>query len=596
MNIPIKQYWALLVNYLRPQWPMMALLAGLLFSGVGLQLANPQILRYFIDTAQASGPVRALFNAALLFIGVAVVQQIISVTATYVGENVGWTATNALRADLAQHCLRLDMAFHNARTPGELIERIDGDITVLANFFSQFVLRVMGNVLLLVGVLLLLFREDWRVGAALSILALGALAVLYRIRDIATPHWTRARQATAEQIGFVEERFAGTEDIRSSGAVPYVMRQLYELLRKLYLRYRAARIWGHHAFFLTRMVMVLGRAIGLAVGAYLFYRGAVTIGTVYLISYYVAILGWPLEQIIDQVQDLQQASASISRVEELSRIPVTIQDGPGATFSKVALSVEFENVRFGYGMTQTSAVLNDISFHLAPGRVLGLLGRTGSGKTSLTRLLFRLYDPDQGVIRLGGVNIKNARLAELRERIGLVTQEVQLFQATIRDNLTFFDPTISDEHILHAIDDLGLSNWLRSLPQGLNTELASSGSGASGGRGLSAGEAQLLAFTRVLLKNPGLVILDEASSRLDPATERLIERAVDKLLHPADHARPGRTAIIIAHRLATVLRADEIMILEAGRIVEHGPREQLMADPNSRFSELLRTGLETALA
>jgi ABC-type multidrug transport system fused ATPase/permease subunit len=227
-------------------------------------------------------------------------------------------------------------------------------------------------------------------------------------------------------------------------------------------------------------------------------------------------------------------------------------------------------------------VLDDISFTLAPGRVLGLLGRTGSGKTTLTRLLFRLYDPTAGAIRLGGVDLREMRLDELRARVGIVTQDVQLFQATIRDNLTLFDRSMPDARIVAILEDLGMRPWLNTLPLGLDTEL-------SAGGGLSAGESQLLAFARVFLQNPSLVVLDEASSRLDPATERLIERAVDKLLK-------GRTGIIIAHRLATVQRADEIMILDHGRVVEHGAREQLARDAASRFATLLRVGMDEVLA
>jgi ATP-binding cassette, subfamily B, bacterial len=228
-------------------------------------------------------------------------------------------------------------------------------------------------------------------------------------------------------------------------------------------------------------------------------------------------------------------------------------------------------------------VLKDIELELAPGRVLGLLGRTGSGKTTMARLVFRLFDPVEGAIRLGGVDLREAKVKHLRQRVALVTQDVQLFQATVRDNLTFFDRGISDARIQEVIERLELADWYAALPQGLDTKLE------TGGRGLSAGEAQLLAFTRVFLRDPGLVILDEASSRLDLATEQLIERAVDKLLQE-------RTAIIIAHRLGTVQRADEIMILQDGEIIEHGARLALASEATSRFAHLLETGLEEVLA
>jgi len=181
-----------------------------------------------------------------------------------------------------------------------------------------------------------------------------------------------------------------------------------------------------------------------------------------------------------------------------------------------------------------------------------------------------------------GADIRQGQLAELRTRVGMVTQSVQLFRATIRDNLTFFDSHVSDAHILEVIDDIGLMPWYDNQNQGLDTELQ------SGGSGLLAGQAQLLTFVRVFLKDPGLVILDEATSRLDPATENMIERAIDKLLQQ-------RTAIIIAHRLSTVQRVDDILILDGGHIAEHGRRRDLVADENSRFSQLLKTGLTEAL-
>jgi ATP-binding cassette subfamily B protein len=248
--------------------------------------------------------------------------------------------------------------------------------------------------------------------------------------------------------------------------------------------------------------------------------------------------------------------------------------------------VEFDGVSFAYNTNEAydedGMVIADLSFQLRPGRVLGLLGRTGSGKTTLTRLLFRLYDPGAGTIRLGGADIRGLRLAALRRHVGIVTQEVQIFRATVRDNLTFFDACADDARIVAVLESLGMGTWLRALPAGLDSELV------AGGAGLSAGEAQLLAFARVFLQDPGLVILDEASSRLDPVTERLIESAVDRLL--AD-----RTGIIIAHRLATVQRADEILILEQGTVREHGRREALVRDPASRFAGLLRAGLEEVL-
>lgn len=227
-------------------------------------------------------------------------------------------------------------------------------------------------------------------------------------------------------------------------------------------------------------------------------------------------------------------------------------------------------------------MLKEITFSLPPGRVLGILGRTGSGKSSLTRLLFRLYDPAQGSIALGGVDLRGVPLADLRRRVGMVTQDVQLFAASVRDNLTFFNPHLPTAHLESVLKTLRLWDWLQqSLPQGLETPLA-------GGQSLSAGEPTA-GLRAGLPQRPSLVILDEASSRLDPATEALMEQAVDRLF-------AGRSGVVIAHRLKTVQRADDILILEGGRVLEYGPRLALAGDPTSHFYRLLQTGLEEALA
>jgi len=439
----------------------------------------------------------------------------------------------------------------------------------------------MFNVILLAGVVLLLLREDLRVGLVMAVFALATLWALNRVRSVAVPQWTAARESSAALYGFLEEQLSGTEDTRSSGAVSYAMQRLYQLMRdRLHTERRAAGM-NLVVFVVVVTSITVGTAIAFVMGYLLFQSGLATIGTVFIIVSYTNMMFRPMRELTNQIQELQKAGAGIGRITALYHQQSAIQDGPGAPLPAGPLSVAFDGVTFAYH--EGEVVLDNLTFRLEPGRVLGLLGRTGSGKTTVARLLFRLYDVQAGAVRLGGVDIRQARLRELRQRVGIVTQDVQLFRASVRDNLTFFDRAIPDDRIMEALADLGLLDWFSRLPHGLDTEIQ------SGGSGLSAGEAQLLAFTRVFLKDPGLVILDEASSRLDPVTEQRIERAIDKLLR-------DRTAIIIAHRLATVHRADEIMILENGRIREHGARERLARDQRSRFYQLLQTGLEEALA
>ncbi|HMA35048.1 MAG TPA: ABC transporter ATP-binding protein [Chloroflexia bacterium] len=576
----LQRYRGLLLRYLQPQRRRVGLLAVLLLASLGVELANPLILRAFIDTARSGAPLDTLIGMAMLFLGIALATQGIAVAETYVAQDVGLTATNQLRADLTRHLLQLDPGFHNARTPGELIERVDGDVATLGNFFSRFVVYLLGNGLLLIGVLVLLFGIDWRVGLAGTVFALLALLVVNALRDVSVPHWTAARQASAELFGFLEEWLAGTEDIRANGATAYALRRLYARSHTLIRRQRTAGVIGAATGSTTIVLLSLGTAVALGVGGYLFTAGTITLGTVYLIFSYTDLLRRPVEQITRQMQDLQQAGASVARIQDLLDTRSAIVDGPGNALPAGPLAVAFERVTFGY--TADEPVVQDLSFTLAPGRVLGVLGRTGSGKTTLTRLLFRLYDPQQGAILLHGADLRAGTLADLRTRVGMVTQEIQLFHASVRDNLAFFDRTLADARIVAVLEELGLGPWYQALPHGLDTKLA------PGGSGLSAGQAQLVAFARVFLKDPGLVILDEASSRLDPATEAQVEHAVDRLL-------TGRTGIIIAHRLGTVERADHILILDDGRIAEYGPRAALAADPGSRFARLLQTGLEEVL-
>ena len=580
-NVPLREYWDLLSDHIRSQKLRFALLSSLLLGSIGLQVVAPQITRYYIDAATSGEGGDRLVYAAVIFVGLALFQQVVGVGARYFGENLAWRATNELRLELAEHCLNLDMGFHGEMSPGKLIERIDGDVSQLSLFFSQLVIRIVGNLMLLVGILIALLRENWVVGLGFTLFSAVTLVALNAVRSLAIPHEKARREAESDLFGFLEERLAGTEDIRSSGAVEFVLRGLYDLHHTILVHWRKASEMYLVVNSTGNMLLVLATGLAMAAGFSLHRSGVITIGTAYLLVQYTNLLARPIRELTQQAESLQNAGASTQRLAELRAITSRSVDGPGAIFPEGPLALTFDHVSFSY--VEHEPVLRDVSFELEPGRVLGLLGRTGSGKTSLARLVFRLYDVNAGTIALGGVEVRQPTLRQLRQRVALVTQDVQLFQATLRDNLTFFDRAIPDVRILHVIETLGLSDWLATLPDGLDTELDSSG------RGLSAGEGQLLAFTRVFLRDPGLVILDEASSRLDPATEQLIERAVDRLLE-------NRTAIVIAHRLDTVHRADEIMILDEGRVIEHGLRARLAADEGSRFHHLLQTGLQEVLS
>ena len=580
-RVPFRLYAGLLWTYLRPQKALVAVVAVSLLANIGLQLVGPQILRHFIDEALAGSAVGGLVWIAVLFTVVALVQQAVNVLATYTSGRVGWTATNALRGDLARHCLRLDMFFHNRHTPGEMIERVDGDAEELGGFFSTFVVQMLGTVILLAGILVLLFREEWRAGLALTLFTLVVLLALYRLRNLTVDRFRAVREASAQTYGFVEERLAGREDIRASAARTHVMLGFHRKIRDWFRKNLIASLMISLVLNTTWFSFTVGNAVALGVGAWLYLNGHVTIGTVYLIVHYTRMLLQPIERFTQELNNLQRATASVIRVVDLLRTERRVLDGPGYRFAGGAPAVRFEDVTFSYDAVEP--VLHDVSFELPPGRTLGLVGRTGSGKTTITRLLFRLYDPDRGRVLLGGRDVRDARLADLRDRVGVVTQDVRLLAGTVRDNLTLLDSSIPDDRLVAVIQELGLGGWYQGLPNGLDSYVRPEGTS------MSAGEAQLLAFARVFLRDPGVVVLDEASSRIDPGTERLIERAVDRLT-------AGRTMIVIAHRLATLDRCDDILLLEQGRIAEHGERARLASDPGSRFHQLLKTDSGEVLA
>lgn len=587
-TVSYQQVFALLRRYLSAEWLLATLLFVLLLSGIALQLLQPQVLRDFIDLATGEiastrlGDVTSLTTIAIIFIIVAIVNQLLLAAAAYVTQDVRWRTTNRLRADLARHALSLDMGFHNDHSAGELVSRIDGDVDALSNFFSQFVIQVIGNGLLIIGVIGVLTVEDWRIGIGFAAFVVVATIFLRRTVGLAAPWIKKLWEEFGKFYGFSEERFAALEDIRGNGAVSYTMKRWHDIRRIIFRVDRNAFLLLQIPASITLGMFSVGTALGLGLGGVLYWRGLITLGSVYIIITYAQLIQNPLRLLTEQVQDFQRAAGAADRIQTLYQVQSRLSQNADSTHAlpNAAPTIAFEQVDFHY--VESAPILRDVSFAVPAGEVLGLLGRTGCGKTTLVRLLFRLYDVVGGEITIDGTDIATVPLRKLRRYIGMVTQDVQLFNATIRDNLTFFDRSIADEAILASIDALGLGEWFGRLEDGLDTLIG------AGGRGLSAGEAQLLAFARIFLQDPHIIILDEASSRLDPATERLIERAIDKLLH-------NRTAIIIAHRLNTVQRADAILILSNGEVAEFGRRTTLANDPTSQFAQLLATGATEVL-
>ncbi|MQA79998.1 MAG: ATP-binding cassette domain-containing protein [Streptosporangiales bacterium] len=565
----------------RGRWPQLAGLGMLLLAGSVLPLAGPQLLRLFIDQVVLGRPLSALAVIAGAFLAVSFANHLLTVAVGYATTRHAWVATNALREDVARHALGLDLSFHEGHSPGQMIERVDGDVSALSSFVSSFVVQVVGSTLTLLGVLVVVFVEDWRIGLGAVGFVVVSAATLARLGNFAVPLATERRRASARLFGEIEERLHGAEDLRANGGGAYAVRGFQRTLASFIRASMRASIATRTMWVATTGVFAVGGVLALLAGTLMFQAGVVSLGTVYLLFRYTSLLQEPLEQISEHQRAAQEAIAGFARIQQLLDEEPSIRDTGSVALPAGPLPVELDGVHFAYA--NGAEVLHGIDVRLRPGTVLGLVGRTGSGKTTISRLLVRLLDPTAGGLRIGDVDVREVGLAELRRHVALVTQDVQLFEADLRDNLTLFGAHPADDgRLVEVLDSLGLGAWYRALPDGLDTLLG------PGGAGVSAGEAQLVAFARVFLRDPGLVILDEATSRLDPVSEERLEHAIDRLL-------AGRTAILIAHRLSTLERVDEIAVMERGRIVERGRRRDLADDASSRFAGLLTTASDGVL-
>lgn len=598
MKKNIQNYTGLLSKYLKNSRLQLFILALVMGGSILIQLLNPQIVRFFIDGIENKKPMNSLFAAAGLFIASALIQQVLAVASTFFSQNIGWKATNSLRLDLVKHCLGLDMTFFKEHQPGEIVERIDGDVTALFNFFSRLFVGFINNILLMAGIILILFVQNRVVGTVFILFLLLSLGIIWKTQGGAIDNFKKEREINAGFYGFLGEHLGCMEDIQTNGARAFVMKRFYSLLRKWLPIQLKAFLSGYKVWITLEGIFGIGNVMIFALGGYMWYTDRISIGMVYLMINYIQLLEKPLEQLREQLLDIQKASASIIRMEELFKIKSkikspedtiiktteetgdrTAKEAPHKSGSEEEITLRMDQVSFEY--EEQVPVLKNISFTLPAGRVLGILGRTGCGKSTLARLIVRFYDPVSGHIYLDGQPLKSIRTEELRKSIAYVTQEVQLFHASVRDNITFFNPAIEDSLIIKTIYEMGLKDWYENLGSGLDTMIQSGG-------GMSSGEAQLLTLVRLFLKNPRLLILDEASARLDPITEKLADQALFKLME-------GRACIIIAHRLQTVERADDILILDGGAILEYGTRECLLKDTDSRLNELLRYGIGEVL-
>ena len=507
------------------------------------RLAAPQYLRLYIDTATAGESLDMLLHAASIYSLLSLGRHLCNIAQRILSERIGLAATDALRSDTAEHCLALDMSYHKERTAGEMISRLDHDINSISDFFANFWGGIVVSSLALTLALGVIIYESKSLGLTLTAATLISLFALLKVKDLTVPYLTALMPISATHYSTMEEHFAAGEDISGLGAAGFTFSRFRQNLAAWKTALRNAYLASNVMWGAMQLMFSLNTVITF-IFCYIYWReGSMQVGTAFMLVIYSEQLRAPLNELRMRLSDLQKADAAINRLSETLSLKPGISDSGSEELPTAAPTLSFENVCFSYE-TGTD-VLKNFNLTLEAGRVLGLVGRTGSGKSTLVRLIMRFYEPQQGKITLDGIPLAAFSLKDLRRSIAYVTQEVQLFRATVRDNLTFFDASISDVMIANALATLGLQDWLTELPQGLDSVLGDE-------FGLSAGESQLLALTRAFLRNPTIVILDEASARLDPITEKRLEQAIDSLLK-------GRTAIIIAHRTETLHKVDALL-------------------------------------
>ena len=568
-------HWRALWRLIEAERSRYLWLALALTSATAFPLAGPLIVRSVVDQAAEGGATTSdVAGPAVIYLVLALVAQFVNVFVTWLATATAWNTANRLRLELAEHVLGLDLEFHRTHSPGELIQRVDGDITSVSDFLSRVVARVASVLLLLVGMFVVLVWIDLRIALGFVVYVAVAGLISTRGRDRAVMSSVEEMGAHARMYGGIEERLTAGEDLRALGAEPHVMWRFIEDSRDaLDSTERSEKafvtFWAQVQF-----ALVLGIALALAGSAWFLDSGIVTIGTTLLLVQYALMLRRPLEDVVDHFDVVQKASGAMVRVAELRALRPTVVDRGTTSPAPGALSVSCDRLGFHYG--DGDPILTDIDLEIEGGRTVGLVGRNGGGKTTLTRLVLRLVDATDGEIRLGGVPIADIPMHELRRRVAMIPQEVHLVAGSVRDNVTLFDDTISDDRVVEALRRAGLD------------ALADGDLGARlGGRdvSLSAGEEQLLSMARIWLREPDLIVLDEATARIDPVTEERLEHAVAELTR-------GRTALIVAHRLSTLASVDEIVVIDGGRVLEHGPRAELEADETSEYRRLLDLSLE----